>query len=99
MSIIDNISNRLFKQESVSSNIKTTNSNLHGRFSFNIKNNFIPYHKGREILKDSQVSTGYDILKYLLSSKQWILIANDNDEGNISYELINSMLFKWLRSP
>ena len=93
MSIIDNISNRLFKQESVSSNIKTTNSNLHGRFSFNIKNNFIPYHKGREILKDSQVSTGYDILKYLLSSKQWILIANDNDEGNISYEFINSMLF------
>ena len=91
MKIIDNINNRLFKRESVSSNVRTRN-NVLNRYSLGIKGRFIPYSKGLEILADTQVSTGFDILKFILSSKQWILIANEEDEGEV-YEFINNMLF------
>ena len=90
MKIIDNINNRLFKRESVSSNIRTRN-NVLNRYSLSIKGKFIPYKKGLEILKDTQVSTGFDILKYILSSKQWLLIQDEMDEGEV-YEFINNML-------
>jgi len=46
-----------------------------------------------QILQDVQVATGFDILKYILSSKQWVLIANDNDTDGVVYEFISNMLF------
>ena len=78
MGLLDNITKILFNRESVSSNIKTTNRKLN-RISLNTDRNRMPYRTGVKILQDTQVSTGFDILKYLLSSKQWVLIANDND--------------------
>jgi phage gp29-like protein len=43
-------------------------------------------------MMDTQVSTGFDILKYILSSKQWVLIANENDTLGV-YDFINNMFF------
>ena len=76
----------------MNSNIKTPRDTVTNRYSLNIKGKFIPYKKGLKILEDTQVSTGFDILKFILSSKEWVLIANDNDNGEV-YDFISSMLF------
>ena len=91
MGILDNIKN-LFKRESVSSNIGVNNTHLSNRISLKANRDSIPYNTGLKILKDTQVSTGFDILKYILSSKQWVLVANDNDNQEV-YEFISNMLF------
>ena len=92
MSLIDNVKN-LFKRESVSSNIGTRKPSLKTRISLRTGKNKMSYELGMKILSDSQVATGFDILKYLLSSKQWVLVANENDTDNIVYNFINDMLF------
>ena len=93
MGLIDNIRD-LFKRESVSSNIGVNNKNhLTNRISLQTNKNKISYKLGMLILQDTQVSTGFDILKYLLSSKQWVLIANDTDESSTVYDFIQNMLF------
>ena len=92
MSLIDNVKN-LFKRESVSSNIGTRKPSLKTRISLRTGKNKMSYELGMKILSDSQVATGFDILKYLLSSKQWVLVANENDTDNIVYDFINDMLF------
>ena len=91
MSLFDTVKG-LFKRESVSSNIGTSNRKLTQRISLKNNHNRIPYNLGRKILSDTQVSTGFDVLKYILSSKQWVLIANDNDESNEVYDFFNIML-------
>ena len=91
MGFLDNIKN-LFKRESVSSNIGVNNTHLSNRISLKANRNRIPYNLGVKILQDTQVSTGFDILKYILSSKQWMLVANENDNQGV-YEFINNMLF------
>lgn len=92
MSLIDNVKN-LFKRESVSSNIGTRKPSLKTRISLRTGKNKMSYELGMKILGDSQVATGFDILKYLLSSKQWMLVANENDTDNQVYDFINDMLF------
>ena len=92
MSLIDNVKN-LFKRESVSSNIGTRKPSLKTRISLRTGKNKMSYELGMKILSDSQVATGFDILKYLLSSKQWVLVANENDTDNVVYDFINDMLF------
>ena len=92
MSLIDNVKG-LFKRESVSSNIGTNRPSLKNRISLKTSKNRMSYRLGMQILQDSQVSTGFDILKYILSSKQWVLIANENDTDNTVYDFINDMLF------
>ena len=92
MGLFDNIKS-LFKRESVSSNIGTNNRRLTNRISLNTNKRKISYKLGCMILQDTQVSTGFDILKYLLSSKQWVLVANDNDTNSEVYEFIENMLF------
>ena len=91
MGLMDNIKN-LFKRESVSSNIGTNQTKLTNRISLKSNRNRINYTLGRKIMMDTQVSTGFDILKYILSSKQWVLIANDHDDIGV-YDFINEMLF------
>ena len=92
MSLIDNVKD-LFKRESVSSNIGTNRPSLKNRISLKTGKNRMSYRLGRQILQDSQVSTGFDILKYILSSKQWVLVANENDTDNTVHDFINDMLF------
>ena len=91
MALIDNIK-ELFNRESVSSNIGTNKPSLKNRISLQTNKNKISYELGMKILQDSQVSTGFDILKYILSSKQWVLVANENDTNNEVYDFINNML-------
>ena len=92
MSLLDNINpNKLFNRVSRSSNVK---SNVPSRASytslFERRDNTIPYSKGVSILRDTQVATGFDIIKYLLSSKQWIL--TDPNEESTAYDFILDML-------
>ena len=92
MSFIDNINiNRLFDRVSRSSNVKSNVATRAGYVSlFERKDNVIQYEKGASILRDTQVSTGFDIIKYLLSSKQWILTNPNEDEE--AYDFIQDML-------
>ena len=84
MSLLDDI-NRLFRRESVPS---TTTTN-HGRlFKSRITLKDLDYRTGCLILEDTQVSTGFDILKYLLSSKSWLLVKNNLDESGVVYDFI-----------
>lgn len=95
MEFIDNLKNftkTLFKRESFTSNIDQTQASHRKRFSFKSKKGHIDYRTGRKILKDTQVSTGFDILKYILSSKSWVLVANENDTDNKVYDFVYNML-------
>lgn len=95
MSIITDISNHLFNRVSKNSVIGTINHKLKGYTSlFNrddVEDTFVDYRTGMSILRDTQVGTGFDILKYLLSSKQWIL-TNPNEEDSTIYDFTDDML-------
>ena len=88
MSIINDLFNRVSRTSNVKSGVAkyTTYTSL-----FNRNHNNVSYNVGRSILRDTQVSTGFEILKYLLSSKQWILTDPNEDDSTI-YEFINEML-------
>lgn len=87
MSILDNI-NRLFGRQSVTSHVQTQRKLHLKRLTFDK----MDYRTGMIIMNDTQVSTGFDILKYLLSSKQWILVKNNNDTNGVVYDFILDML-------
>lgn len=87
--------NRLFGRVSKSSAIGTIRHKLKGYTTlFGRRDNTrvnVDYETGMSILRDTQVGTGFDILKYLLSSKQWILTDNDELDTR-AYDLIYDML-------
>lgn len=98
MAIIDTINKRLLKRQSKNSNInrnsiKTTTNKAYGSYIslFNRNDDWVDYETGKSILRDTQVGTGFDILKYLLSSKKWIL-TNTEEEDTEVYDFINEML-------
>lgn len=82
----------LFNRKSFTSNIGYSKNKKSNRIRLTDDDNIIKYETGLLILKDTQVSTGFDILKYVLSSKQWVLVANENDTDNTVYDFINNML-------
>ena len=90
MSIRDNV-NQLFNRVSRPSNIKSSNNRLNSYTKlFDRNDTHIPYKLGMSILRDTQVSVGAEILKFLLSSKQWVLTdTGDNPEV---YDFVNDML-------
>lgn len=94
MSIIDNIKN-LFTRETISTNVSTkrNNSGLWHRLSLGDSEQRLEYKQGKRILEDLTVTMSYDILKYILSSKQYMLIANTNDTNNEVSDFIEDMLF------
>ena len=85
--------NDLFNRVSRTSNVKTSYTKYAGYTSlFKRNDKTVPYKIGKSILRDTQVSTGFEILKYLLSSKQWILTdANEDDNGDV-YQFVFEML-------
>ena len=92
MSLIDDIRTALNGRVSKSSSIRSTVSKYPGYTNlFNRKDNYVPYKIGVSILRDTQVSTGFEILKYLLSSKQWILTDTNEDDSTV-YDFIYEML-------
>lgn len=94
MSILDNIGNRLFKRESKNSAVGVSNKKAKSYTSlFNRDDNekVVPYKVGIALLRDIQLGTGFDILKYLLSSKKWIL-TNTEEEDTEVYDFIYDMI-------
>lgn len=94
MGLLTDIGNRLFKRESRASTVGASQTKLKGYttlFSRKDTDTSIPYKLGMDILRDTQVATGFDILKYLLSSKKWIL-TNPDDESSEVYDFINDMI-------
>lgn len=96
MAILDSlksIGKKLLQRESFNSNQNNQHTpSKHNRISLKCKHDHIDYKTGKKILQDTQVSTGFDILKYILSSKQWILVANENDTDNTIYDFFYNML-------
>ena len=90
---LKNIGQKLLKRVSINSNKNTKNKgHLRNRISLHSKNDRISYETGKKILRDTQVSTGFDILKYVLSSKSWVLVANENDTDNKVHDFFYNML-------
>lgn len=88
-----NITNQLFKRESIRSTVGTAAKKAKSYISlFNRDDNDdrVDYKTGLSILRDLQVATGFDILKYLLSSKKWIL--TNTEEDTEVYDFIYDML-------
>ena len=91
MGLMDNV-NQLFGRVSRTSNVKAGTARFKSYQSlFSRKDKVVPYNIGRSILRDTQVATGAEILKYLLSSKQWILSNPDENRQDV-YDFINNML-------
>lgn len=93
MSLLTDLRNRLFKKEAINPTPKSSNNHRFNRFSFNDKQEILKYKTGKTILRDTTVAMSYEILKYILSSKQWVLVANEQDTDNEVYDFINNMLF------
>ena len=92
MGLLTNINKRIFNRVSKNSTVGTS-TGKHSVYKslFTRKDNTVPYNIGVKLLRDTQVSTGFDILKYLLSSKEWIL-TSDEDVPEDVHEFINEML-------
>ena len=91
---IKNIGNTLFNRKSIRSTVRTAANKAKGYISlFNRTDNedSIDYQTGLSILRDLQVATGFDILKYLLSSKKWVL-TNTDEESSEAYDFVMDML-------
>lgn len=95
MSILTDISNNILKRVSRNSTVGTIRHKLKGYISLFNRNDVtdtrIDYRTGMSILRDTQVGTGFDILKYILSSKKWIL-TNPDEENTEIYDVIYDML-------
>ena len=87
-----NFTNQLFNRESIRSTVGTAAKKAKGYLKLSDRDNErrVDYKTGLSILRDTQVSTGFDILKYLLSSKKWIL--TNREEDNEVYDFIYDML-------
>lgn len=91
---IKNIGNTLFNRKSIRSTVRTATNKAKSYISlFNRTDNedSIDYQTGLSILRDLQVATGFDILKYLLSSKKWVL-TNTDEESSEAYDFVMDML-------
>ena len=92
MGILSDLKNRLFKQETINTNVSNNAPTHLKRFSIGKTKQRLKYEQGIKILQDTTVTMCYDILKYILSSKQYVLIANNNDDGTV-HDFIENMLF------
>jgi len=91
MSILSDLKNKLLGKETINP-VPAHNKYTAKRYTLGANKTVLKYNTGMEILSDVTVSMCYDVLKYLLSSKQWVLIANENDNQGV-YDFINDMLF------
>ena len=92
MSILSDLKNLLFKQEAINTNVRSNNFRLANRISLGGKKHNITYPQGIRVLEDLTVKMSYETLKYILSSKQYVLVANSDDEIGV-YDFIEQMLF------
>lgn len=95
VSTISNVGTKLFGRESKLSSIGTAAKKAKGYLSLFDRDNEqrVDYKTGLSILRDIQVATGFDILKYLLSSKKWILtnVEEDTEVYDFIYDVLTGM--------
>lgn len=87
------ITKLLFQRESKASTIGTITKKVKGYLRLSDRKDngkSVSYKTGLSILRDTQVATGFDILKYILSSKKWIL-TNAEEDSEV-YDFIQDML-------
>lgn len=92
MGLLETINNKIFNRVSKNSTVGSS-IGKHSVYKslFTRKDNTVPYSVGMKILRDTQVSTGFDILKYLLSSKEWVLTSDEETSPEV-HDFINNML-------
>ena len=92
MGLLETINNKIFNRVSKNSTVGSS-IGKHSVYKslFTRKDNTVPYSVGMKILRDTQVSTGFDILKYLLSSKEWVLTSDEETSPEV-HDFINTML-------
>ena len=92
---VSNFTNQLFNRESIRSTVGTAAKKAKGYLKLSDRDNEkrVDYKTGLSILRDTQVSTGFDILKYLLSSKKWILTNREEDSEvyDFIYDVLTNM--------
>lgn len=92
MGILSDLKNLLFKSEAINTNVQSNNFRFANRISIGGKRYNITYQQGMQVLEDLTVKMSYETLKYILSSKQYVLVANSDDEIGV-YDFIEQMLF------
>ena len=92
MSILSDLKNLLFKTEAITTNVSTNTHKLYNRYSIGGNNQELTYEQGLTVLEDLTVKMSYEILKYILSSKQYVLVANSEDTIGV-FDFIETMLF------
>ena len=90
MNLLKNMGNRLFKKQSYNSQFTTTKSKVINK----IKLSKLDYETSKIILNDTQVIVGFDILKYLLSSKKWTVKGEDTEKTDFITEMFHNMNIK-----
>lgn len=92
MSLLEDLGNRLFRKQSINSQSTTVRKkNVLNKIKLPKK---IDYETSKIILNDTQVIVGFDILKYLLSSKKWTVKGEDTEKTDFITEMFNNMDIK-----
>lgn len=96
MSLLDSLkvlfSRRSFNSNSQEFGVGKNHTVLKNKISINHKKEAIDYKTAEYVLSDPIVHSAFYYMSYILSSKQWSLIADSNDENNERLEFITEML-------
>lgn len=92
MSLLTDLGNRLFRKQSYNSQEATgRKKNVLNKIKLKDK---LDYETSKIILNDTQVIVGFDILKYLLSSKKWTVKGEDTEKTNFITDMFENMDIK-----
>lgn len=96
MGFIDRVKN-LFRRKSFNSNSQEfgagrSHTVLKNKISLNPKKESIDYKEADYVLSDAIVHQAFYYFSYILSSKQWNLVPDQNDENNERLDFITEML-------
>lgn len=91
MSLLTDLGNRLFRKQSYNSYVTTTGKS---KVINKIRLPKLDYETSKIILNDTQVIVGFDILKYLLSSKAWTVKGEDTEKTDFITDMFNDMDIK-----
>lgn len=92
MSLLTDLGNRLFRRQSHNSYVSITDKS---KVINKIKLNKLNYETSKIILDDTQVIVGFDILKYLLSSKNWTVKGEDTEKTDFITDMFEDMDIKF----
>lgn len=91
MSLLSDLGSRLFRKQSYNSQVTTSKSKVLNKIQLPKQ---LDYETSKIILDDTQVIVGFDILKYLLSSKKWTVKGEDTEKTDFITEMFENMNIK-----